>query len=109
VIDWLMRLRPELERDLLQELERFEEVRRMPYVTSAERIGIEKGIQQGREEGLQQGLRAGLELALKLKFGAAAAEFLPEIRQLTDLATIQAIYAQLEAASTIDDVRRIYR
>jgi hypothetical protein len=121
VIDWLMRLPRELEAELLREMERFEEVRRMPYVTSAERIGIEKGLQQGlqqgleqgiqrgREEGLQQGLRAGLELALRLKFGAAAEGILPEVRELADLAVIEAIYARLESARTIDDVRRLYR
>ncbi|HVC35288.1 MAG TPA: cytosolic protein [Chloroflexota bacterium] len=125
LIDWLMRLPPGLERRLLSEMEQFEEVRRMPYVTSAERIGIEKGIQQGLEQGLEQGreqglgqgreqgrregLLAGLELALRLKFGTAAEEILPEIRQLTDPAVIQAIYAQLAAASTVEVVRRLYR
>lgn len=113
IIDWLMRLPPELERHLLREMEQFEEVRQMPYVTSAERIGMEKGIQQGiqqgRAEGLQQGLLVGLELALKLEFGAAADEILPEVRQITDLAVIQAIYAALETNPTLDVVRRIYR
>lgn len=121
VIDWLMRLPLELDRHLLHEMEQFEEVRQMPYVTSAERIGIEKGLEQGiqqgiqqgreegREEGLRQGLLIGIELALKLKFGSAAEEILPEVRQLTDLAVIQAIHAALETAPTLDAVRQIYR
>ena len=33
----------------------------MPYVTSVERIGIEKGLQQGLHQGLQQGLHQGLQ------------------------------------------------
>jgi len=44
VIDWLMRLPPELERRLLREIHAIEEERRMPYVTSAERIGREDGL-----------------------------------------------------------------
>jgi hypothetical protein len=69
----------------------------MPYVTSAERLGR------------LEGLREGIELALRLKFGAASQEIMPEIRQITDLAVIRAIYAQIEAAQTIDDLRRLYR
>lgn len=50
-IDWLMRLPEDLEQRCFQELLEFEEAQRMPYITTAERIGIEKGLQQGREEG----------------------------------------------------------
>ncbi len=31
----------------------------MAYVTSFERLGIEKGLQQGRQQGLQEGLQEG--------------------------------------------------
>ena len=41
-IDWLMILPEELERACFQEIEHFEEEQRMPYITTAERIGIEK-------------------------------------------------------------------
>lgn len=85
----------------------------MPYVTSAERIGMQKGLEQGRCEGIEQGrlqgLLAGLEMALRGKFGAEAEEILPEVRQLTDLAVIQQIYAQFASAASVADVRRIYR
>src|SRR5262249_45412079 len=44
---------------------RFEEERRMPYVSSVERIaerkGLERGLEQGRQEGRQEGRREGLE------------------------------------------------
>lgn len=36
-------------------------------------------------------------------------ESLPELRQLTNLAVIQAIYAALDSAPTLDARRRIYR
>ncbi|MEF8729750.1 MAG: DUF4351 domain-containing protein [Accumulibacter sp.] len=51
VIDWLMRLPTELEQRLLQEVYTLERKVIMPYVTSAERFGIEKGRQEGRQEG----------------------------------------------------------
>ena len=33
----------------------------MPYVTSWERFGMERGLQQGLQQGLEQGLERGLE------------------------------------------------
>ena len=41
-LDWVLKLPKNLEAEFLQELTAYEE-RRMPYVTSVERIGIEKG------------------------------------------------------------------
>jgi predicted transposase YdaD len=46
----------------------------MPYVTSVERIGIEKGLQQGRQEGWQQGETALLERQLSRRFGPLSTE-----------------------------------
>ena len=81
----------------------------MPYVTSAERIGREEGLQQGLQQGLRQGLLDGIALALKIKFGVASQQILPEIQALTSLEVIRTVYAQLETAQTLDDVRRSYR
>lgn len=50
-------------------MERYEEERKMPYVTTIERQGIEKGRAEGRAEGWKQ---ASLEIVLSLlrqKFG----------------------------------------
>ena len=46
-IDWLMDLPEAHEQLFWQELSEYEEGKKMPYVTSVERIGIEKGMQQG--------------------------------------------------------------
>ena len=46
VLDWMMRLPDDLQRGLWQKLSHLERNRHMPYVTSVERIGIEKGLKQ---------------------------------------------------------------
>lgn len=43
------------------ELRKLEEENKMPYVTSIEQRGIEKGLEKGREEGLEKGREEGLE------------------------------------------------
>ena len=74
VIDWLMRLPAAMEKRLLQEVYTLERSVAMPYVTSAERFGIEKGLQQGMQQGMQQGIRQGeaaiLRRMLARRFGA---------------------------------------
>jgi hypothetical protein len=47
IIDWLMTLPPELEKQLWTSISELERNIKMPYVTSVERIGIEQGIEQG--------------------------------------------------------------
>ena len=46
-LDWLMRLPAELEQQLWRELKAEEEARKMHYVSSVERIGLQRGLQQG--------------------------------------------------------------
>jgi len=46
-IDWMLRLPEELEHRLWSEIQTYEGVQKMTYVTSVERIGIRKGIEQG--------------------------------------------------------------
>jgi hypothetical protein len=103
-IDWVMQLPEELDHQYWEAVKANEEAHKMPYVTTGERIGRE----QGREEGLREGLLAAIELGLELKFGSDGLILFPEIQQLTDLATIQAIYQQLKSATSLNEIRHIY-
>ena len=58
-IDWVMQLPEELAFDFWRDLEEYEEAHRMEYVTSVERIGIEKGRVEGRVEGRAEGRAEG--------------------------------------------------
>ncbi len=107
-IDWLLRLPDEQEEQFWQAFQAYEEAQQMPYISSVERIGIQKGLEQGLEQGLIKGLLIGIELVLELKFGAAGLELLPEICALADSQVIEAIYNTLRTASTVDEVRQVY-
>jgi hypothetical protein len=65
VIDWMMRLPKELEKDLWSEIETLEEQDKMRYVTSIERLGMEKGMTKGMELGKELGIELGLELGIQ--------------------------------------------
>ncbi len=72
-IDWMLRLPEALEERLWSEIQTFEGVEHMPYVTSVERIGIRKGFQQGIARGLQHE-RLLLVRQARRRFGAEVAE-----------------------------------
>lgn len=61
VLDWLMRLPAALEDKLWHELSALERNKAMPYVTSVERIGY----QRGREIGLEEGRWREVKLVLR--------------------------------------------
>ncbi|TWI63157.1 hypothetical protein LZ24_03298 [Desulfobotulus alkaliphilus] len=54
-IDWMISLPKELEAQFLKEVYLLEEEKKMPYITSAERFGLEKGVVMGRSEGVEIG------------------------------------------------------
>jgi len=76
-VDWMLQLPQELEERLWYEIQSYEEVQKMPYVTSVERIALRKGIQQGIERGIAQGLARERRLLIRQitkRFDATTAE-----------------------------------
>ncbi len=111
-IDWVMSLPEELEQEFWREVRNLEEERRMPYITSVERIGIQKGIEQGREqsrEQMRQVLLESLELLLELKFGSEGLGIFPEISQLKEVEQLRAIQTGLKTVQTMEELRQIYQ
>ncbi|MEO1433234.1 MAG: cytosolic protein, partial [Cyanobacteria bacterium J06633_8] len=104
-IDWMLTLPLELERQFWQEYSEYEENKKMRYVTSVERIGIEKGIEQGNK----QGLIKGIALGLKLKFGDSGNNLLPEIEQVTDVDVLSAILDAIDTVDTVEQLRQVYQ
>ncbi|MEA1053201.1 hypothetical protein U5801_25830 [Lamprobacter modestohalophilus] len=60
LIDWMIRLPEGLEADFRQELYAYEEQQRMPYITTVEQAGIDKGIKIGEQRGAIIGEQRGV-------------------------------------------------
>jgi hypothetical protein len=63
-LDWLLNLPKKLENEFWQELQAYEEERKMPYITSVERIGYDRGKVEERESIARNLLRQGLTVEM---------------------------------------------
>jgi hypothetical protein len=95
-IDWVLDLPPALQGLFEEELHRYEEERKMPFLTGFERRGLE------------QGLLAGIEVSLEVKFGPEGLKLMPEIREVHDHELLRAILEAIKRASRPDEVRRVW-
>ncbi len=111
-IDWVISLPEDLE---IEFHERFiinlEKEWKMPYITTAERIGIrkgmEKGIAKGMEKGLQMGLREAIDLGLRLKFGIEGIQLMQEVNKINDTGKLHVIKEAVEMAHNLQEIKKI--
>ena len=124
-IDWLMRLPKELEKSFIEEISQHEEDKKMPYITSVERFGVEKGIQQGilqgKQQGILQGIRQGKQQGkqqgmltsikeviietLEIRFEKVPFSILQKINELNDIAKLKKIHKSAVTEPSIESFR----
>jgi hypothetical protein len=93
LIDWLMELPPALEGRFLEDMSTYQEERRMPFITTPERVGIRKG------------MLLMIEGALRAKFGEEGVRLVPEIEALYDADKYLAVMQTIATATTLEEVR----
>ena len=98
-IDWIMRLPKELEKSLWQEVQKIEEVKKMAYVTSVERIGIEKGIEEGKK-----GFQRLLSKLFSRKFQLEPESLIGLFEDLS-MEQMEKLGARIFEAGNIEDVK----
>lgn len=112
-IDWLMALPEYMEEEFWREISEYEEERKMPYVTSVERIGFRRGISEGRQQGIFEGRQQGklegtleaIEMGLSIKFGACGLRLLPLIRRIKDIEQLDMIKKVIRATDDLAEVK----
>jgi len=75
LIDWMMTLSKDLEREFQQELKQYEEERKMPYITSIERAGQIEGELKGEQNMIIQ--------QINYRFGEIDTSLIKQVKTLT--------------------------
>jgi hypothetical protein len=107
-VDWLMLLPEDLTKQFTQNLIAYEEEKKMPYITSAERIGIEKGRHEGRDEGMVFTAREMLLDALDAKFNEnnIPADIKQQIQALNNRILLKRLHKTAIQSKDIEDFRQ---
>lgn len=92
-----------LEHSFWTELKTYEETRKVPYITSVERIGFERGLEEGRQEGRQEEGTSLLQRQLVGKFGVLP-EHLSTAVEALSLEAIESLAVALLNFSSIEDL-----
>lgn len=106
-IDRVMPLPPQLTEQFRRELEVIEGAVNMPYITSIERLGYERGHEEGREQERENGRLSQVEnltLLLTHRFGPLPDTVIDRIQQ----ADIKSLKSWFVAALTIPDLGALF-
>lgn len=96
VIDWLMVLPPTLSIEFWQDVDNIQEENRMPFITTPERVGHDRG------------LRKGIAIALRLRFGQAGMNLMPEIENVYE-EELEALSQAIETVPNFEEFHRILK
>ncbi len=95
-IDWIMELPVGLDHHFWGAVTAYQKEKHMPFITIAERVGMEKGLLEG------------IEACLRMKFGAEGLDLMPELREIQDHVLLRKILHAIETAASPDDLRRLW-
>ncbi len=105
--DWIMNLPKELSAGFWNELSSYEEEKKMRYVTSVEKIGVEKGIQQGIQQGMLQTAREVLIETLETRFDVIGRSLMEIINDIDDASLLKMLHKSALTTTSLDKFKGI--
>ena len=100
LVDWLMKLPTELEARFRMQLYEYEQKQNMPYVTSIEQYGIDKG----RAEGQLMACRQNILDLVEVRFGAVPYDVRERVQAEADLARLRAWHRQAATCAKLEEL-----
>ena len=105
-IDMVLSLPEDLEEEYHEEIFKEEEVREMPYITTAERIGMKKGLEQGLQQGMLEEAREMVLEALEERFGDVPGDLEEVVRGQKDRDELRRWLRLAIRAGSLEEFRR---
>lgn len=102
-IDWAMLLPTSLEREYWREIGEYEENRKMEYVMSLERFGIEKGLKQGIQQGIQQSVIDTLEV----RFEVVPRSIAEAVEGIEDVSVLKMLHKKAVTIGSLEEFTQL--
>lgn len=106
VIDRMMALSTELQQQFKQEVNRYQEERRMPFLSRIEEEAMEAGIQQERQQTLQV-VRENVIEILQMRFQEVPPEFSDVLNKINDVSILKQLHRQALTVSSISEFQQL--
>jgi hypothetical protein len=81
----------------------FEELKQMPLLSPTEQMWQEDGIAKG----MQQGMQHAAARQRRLRFGQAGLDLMPQVRRVTEPASLEALLDAIESTAELDSLRKL--
>ena len=104
---WLVFLPVEENKRFHEEITEYEEVKKMPYITTAERIGMEKGIEEGKKKGEIKKAQCDVVDVLETRFEAVPRHLVKEIKGIEEIAVLSSLHRKAVLVKNLDDFAQI--
>jgi Domain of unknown function (DUF4351) len=102
-VDFMMQLPERSKQEFWAELRTYEEERQMPYITSVEEIGYERGLHVGEETGVEKGQRLLILFQLEQRLGELSERLSDRVHQLSP-EQLKALAVALFRLESLDDL-----
>ncbi|NEO18678.1 transposase [Moorena sp. SIO4A5] len=102
-IDQMMALPEELELELNQELERYQEERQMPLISRVE----ERAMKRGLEQGLKQGLQETVVKILQNHFESVSPELVAAINSIEDISVLKQLIDHSLKSKSLEEFEQL--
>ena len=83
----------------------------MPYITSIEQLGFNRGLQQGIEKGIEQGieqLRSVVLTLLTAKFGELPEDVLTKVQSIREPETLSQLSLRVMTSASLHDFMQFF-
>ena len=101
-IDWIMMLPNDMNQQFYETMETFEESGSRPFITSWERLGLERGMKKGMEQELQHIQELILD-SLQIRFGAIDPDIETALTHINTVEELRIVHRLSLTATTIEE------
>jgi len=103
LVDWMMTLPKELRSRFNYEVSSIEEEKKMPYITSIERLGIERGIERGNLQTQRQSIIEVLEI----RFAEVPSELTAVLNGIEDLEFLKQLHKRAVTVASVEELQQL--